>query len=197
MQWASPMHPIPGFQPLTGQPWGPDPPTPPAETSPASGVPSTESFAAALQARALGDDNTPRWSGGQERSQPDWLSNISWKWHKMNVVCGYSNVINHPPFITIFMGWIPTIKKWVVYGIATYPHGCFWNISWTFDKKLGGWLSPSLLFWASKHSPSVHIKIVGTYAELPQSWFSLPAMVPWVSHRTSLVGNTGDGGFLE
>ena len=26
--------------------------------------------------------------------------------------------INHPPAITIFMGGIPTIKKWVVYDIA-------------------------------------------------------------------------------
>ena len=97
--------------------------------------------------------------------------------------------LHHPPFITIFMGWIPTIKKWVVYGIATYPHGCLWNIS-TFDKNWGVTIPIPSFLGVKKTPSSVHIKIVGTFVELPQSWFSLPVMVPWVSHLTSLVGNT-------
>jgi len=32
-----------------------------------------------------------------------------------------NNAINHPPVITIFIGGIPTIPKWVVYGIVL-PH---------------------------------------------------------------------------
>ena len=39
-------------------------------------------------------------------------------WFCRDSKCWYSNVINHPPFITIFMGGKSSSISWVVYGIA-------------------------------------------------------------------------------
>ena len=54
----------------------------------------------------------------------DWIKNYEFRlggfpfYQYQYYSCWYSNAINHPPFITIFMGGIPTIQKWAAYGIA-------------------------------------------------------------------------------